>query len=99
MCLCWEICLALKINNNTYNNTRLCTRKLKANRLSICPYSCSPFVKLQKNSPRYKHMLFIVNKAQKPCKLIFSNFEYLVWLVSSFQALSIGTTYMVLECI
>ena len=27
--ICWEICLSLKINNNTCNNTRLCTRKLK----------------------------------------------------------------------
>jgi len=26
------------------------------------------------------------------------DFEYLVWLESSFQALSIGTTYMVLQC-
>ena len=27
----------------------------------------------------------------------FGDFEYLVWLQSTFQALSIGTTYMVLK--
>jgi len=29
----------------------------------------------------------------------FGKFEYLVWLELSFQALFIGTSYMVLECI
>ena len=35
----------------------------------------------------------------KPYKSFFGDFEYLEWLESSFQALSIGTTYMVWECI
>ena len=31
-------------------------------------------------------------------KSFFVDFEYLVWLESSSQALSIGTSYMFLEC-